>query len=319
VGIIDPVTSRLILGSGSMQIFTHLTANDVQLRPFPFKRELSMEAYLIENEGVLALDRDTFSDVEIIEDELTLKQGGGNQIRDGRIDILATYSQEYIAIVELKLGELKEIHLTQLENYLKQKQQILTKYPDIVPDIPKWIGILVGSSIDSSLANKIINGYQTEGIPIAALTLQRFRSEDGNIFIATDTYFKNTSQGRDFSKYIFNGKTLGKSRLVFEVVKYYVDSHSNTSYSELELVFPKWCQGTRGVFTTVELAQTEAEEKRVRHLLKPEEIIQLADSHIVVTNQWGIGNINHFIKQASTLGYEIALANGNGQPNSYQS
>ena len=72
------------------------------------------------------------------------------------------------------------------------------------------------------------------------------------------------------------------------------------------------------MFTTVELAQTEAEEKRARHLLKPEEIIQLADSQIVVTNQWGIGNINHFIKQASALGYKIVLANGNGQPNSYQ-
>jgi len=65
-----------------MQIFTHLTANDVQLRPFPFNRELFMEAYMIENEGVLALDRDTFLDMKIIENELTLKQGRGNQIRD---------------------------------------------------------------------------------------------------------------------------------------------------------------------------------------------------------------------------------------------
>lgn len=265
-----------------------------------------MEAYLIENEGVLALDRGTFSDVEIIEDELTLKQGGGNQIRDGRIDILATYSQEYIAIVELKLGELKDIHLTQLENYLKQKEQILTKYPDLIPDSPKWIGILVGSSIESSLANKIVNGHQTEGVAIAALTLQRFRSEDGNVFVATDTYFKNMSQGRDFSKYIFNGKILGKSRLVLEVVKHYIDNNPCTSYSELELIFPKTCQGTRGVFTSVELAQAEADEKYRRHLLEPEEIIQLTDSHIVVTNQWGIGNINHFINQARTLGYTIS-------------
>jgi hypothetical protein len=289
-----------------MQIFTHLTANDVQLRPFPFKRELSMEAYLIENEGVLALDRETFSDVEIIEDELTLKQGGRSQIGDGRIDILATYSQEYIAIVELKLGELKDIHLSQIENYLKQKEQILSKYPDIVPDFPKWIGVLVGSSIEASLSNKIINGYQTsEGIPIAALTIQRFRSEDGNIFIATDTYFRNISQGKDFSKYNFNGKALGKSRLVLEIIKDYVLSHPSTSYSDLEEMFPKWCQGTRGVFTTLELAHKEAEEKRIRHFLKPEEIIQLTDSHIAVTTQWGIGNINHFIKQASEFGYKI--------------
>jgi hypothetical protein len=295
-----------------MQIFTHLTANDVQLRPFPFKRELSMEAYIIENEGVLALDRDTFSDVEIIEDELTLKQGGKSQVGDGRIDILATYSQEYIAIVELKLGELRDVHLTQLENYLKQKEQILVKYPDIIPDLPKWIGVLVGSSIDSSLANKIINGYQTsEGTPIAALTMQRFRSEDGNIFIATDTYFKNISQGKDLSKYNFNGKKLGKSRLVLEVIKSYVDSHPNISYADLERKFPKSCQGKRGVFTTLELAQHEAEEKRVRHFLKPEEIVQLADAQIAVTTQWGIGNINHFIRQAEKLDYEIVLLDGN--------
>jgi hypothetical protein len=56
-----------------MQIFRHFTANDVQLEPFPFKRELSMEAYIIENERVLGLDSDTFSNVEIIETELTLK------------------------------------------------------------------------------------------------------------------------------------------------------------------------------------------------------------------------------------------------------
>lgn len=114
-----------------MQIFKHFTANDVQLEPFPFKRELSMEAYLVENEGVLGLDSDTFSNVEIIEVELTLKHGRNCKNTDGRIDILATYSQEYIAVVELKLGELESSHLEQLEDYLKEKDQILMQYPRI--------------------------------------------------------------------------------------------------------------------------------------------------------------------------------------------
>jgi hypothetical protein len=55
------------------------------------------------------------------------------------------------------------------------------------------------------------------------------------------------------------------------------------------------------------LAQNEAEEKRVRHFLKPEEIVQLADAQIAVTTQWGIGNINNFIRQAGKLDYEIVL------------
>jgi hypothetical protein len=294
-----------------MQIFTHLTANDVQLQAFPFKRELSMEAYLIENEGVLALDRDTFADVEIVEAELTLKQGRRSQDTDGRIDILATYSQEHIAIVELKLGELKDIHLIQLEDYLAKKESILIQYPDIVPSetvSPKWIGVLVGSSIDSSLASKITNGYQTtDGIPIAALTIQRFRSKDGNIYIATDTYFKNISSQRDFAKYEFNRMTLGKSRLVLEIIKSYVANNPNTSYSELEALFPRKLQGTRGVFATVDKAQME---KGRRNFLKPEEIIQLSDCQVAVSTQWGIRNINNLIDKARSIGYDITLSNG---------
>jgi hypothetical protein len=53
-----------------MKLLRHFTANEEQLEPFPFRRELSMEAYLIENEGVLALDDDVFSSVEIVEEEL---------------------------------------------------------------------------------------------------------------------------------------------------------------------------------------------------------------------------------------------------------
>ncbi len=293
-----------------MQIFTHLTANDVQLQPFPFKRELSMEAYLIENEGVLALDRDTFTDVEIIETELALKQGRKNA--DGRIDILATYSQEYIAIVELKLGELNSCHLSQLEDYLREKNQILSIYPDIAPNetsAPKWIGVLVGSSIDASLANKITNGYQTsEGVPIAALTLQRFRSESGNIYVATDTYFKNIAAAKDFAKYKFNGKTLGKGRLVLEIIRVYVATHPNVSYAELEKVFPKSFQGTIGVFNTVELAS----ERPRRYFLKPDETIQLGDSHIAVSNQWGITHIPNITEVSNRLGFTIEPVNGNG-------
>lgn len=38
-----------------------------------------MEAYLIDNEGVLALDDDVFTNVEIVDAELSLKQGQKKQ------------------------------------------------------------------------------------------------------------------------------------------------------------------------------------------------------------------------------------------------
>ena len=298
-----------------MQVFRHFTANDVQLEPFPFKRELSMEAYLVENERVLGLDGDTFSNVEIIETELTLKDGRKSKDTDGRIDILATYSQEYVAVIELKLGQLAGTHLRQLEDYLKEKKQILANYPNIlnkelVPT-PKWIGVLVGSSIESELAEKIRKGYLTEhGIPIAALTIQRFRSADGNVYVTTDTYFNGVNITKDTSKYKFDGAVLGKGRLVLATIKRHVESHPTITYAELEKVFPKNCQGSSGVFSISEVAnEIFTKSGRKRHFLEPDELVQLSDSSIAISSQWGVGNIDKFISQAKRHGYIIEPVN----------
>jgi hypothetical protein len=299
-----------------VQLFKHLTANDVHLEPFPFKRELSMEAYLIENECVLSLDNDTFSDVEIVDAELTLKQGRKSKNTDGRIDILATYSQEYIAVVELKIGQLDSIHLEQLEDYLQQKQQILEQYPDILDKeltpFPKWIGVLVGTNIDSELALKLRLGYTTQsGIQIAALTVQRFRGTDSSIYVTTDTYFNSSILKRDTSKYKFDGAIYVKRRLVLAVIKKYVESNPEISFAELEKAFPQSCQGPAGIFTTIEKANkihTDTDHKR--HFLNADELIKLSDSTIAISSQWGIGNINRFIQQAAKNGYVINVTNG---------
>lgn len=295
------------------KIHRHFTANDEQLEPFNFKRELSMESYLVENEGVLGLDNDVFASdsVEIIEEELTLKQGRSSKDTDGRIDILATYSGEYIAVIELKLGQLENIHLEQLEDYLKQKHQILEQYPDIInqeaSSTPKWIGILVGSSISPDLASKISNGYLTpDGISIAALTIQRFRSSRGSIYVTTDTYFKHSANSRDTTKYKFNGEEYGKRQLVLAVMRHHIELNSDLTFAELNKQFPKRCQGSRGVFMLSSHAnEIYTETNRKRHFIAPDELIELSDSTIAICTQWGIKNIDKFISRAKELGYEI--------------
>ncbi len=300
-----------------MRIYRHLTANDVRIEPFPFRRELSMEAYLIENEGVLSLDDDVFSNVEIVEAELTLKQGRKSKNTDGRIDILATYSQEYIAVIELKLGQLEEVHLRQIEDYLLARDQITEQYPDILSKelapIPKWIGILVGTTISSELALKLRQGYinPTSKIPIAALTVERFRGSDGSVFVTTDTYFKPPAVGMDASKYKFDGQVFGKGRLVLAIVKRYVEAHPATTFAKLQQAFPKHCQGSLGVVATVEQAnEIYTTTARKRHFLDPEDVIQLPDSTVAISSQWGIGNIDRFIAQARQLAFTIEAANG---------
>lgn len=297
-----------------MQLFKHFTANDVKLEPFPFKRELSMESYLIENESVLSLDNDIFSEVEIIEAELAI-QGGGINI-DGRIDILASYAQEYLAIIELKLGRLEEIHLKQLENYLKVRSNLLLQYSNLIGETlsknPKWLGVLVGNSINSELADKINSGHKTaiDNIPIAALTIQRYRGADDQIYVITELFFNSKKSAKDSSKYKFNGHMLGKSKLVLEVIKTYVDTHPEITYSELASKFPLNLQGRKlGTFTTIEQAKKIYEQDRKRNYIKPDEQIKLADCVIAVSTQWGIGNIGGFIMQAKSLGYEIESVN----------
>jgi len=294
-----------------VRLLRHFTANEEQLDSFPFKRELSMESYLVENEGILALDDDSYSDVAIIQEELTLKQGRLSKDTDGRIDILATYSSEYIGVIELKLGELNEIHLIQLEDYLEQKHQIIEQYPDIldknVSPVPKWVGVLVGSSIHPELAIKINNGYVTKcGVPIAALAVQRFKGSNGSVYVTTDVFFKSNSSVRDTTKYIFNGSNYGKGRLALAIIKKYIEENPNTTCSELDNIFHKSLQGSSGVFSS----QHDAEDVFLRtsirrHFLKPDELVTLTDITIAVSSQWGVGNIDKLIRKARDLGYTV--------------
>ena len=89
-----------------MKIFKQVTANNIELAPYPFKKELALEAYLIENEEILALDNDNFSEVAVLDEEIALKKG--RRDRDGRIDILTSYGAEYLSIIELKLNQINE-------------------------------------------------------------------------------------------------------------------------------------------------------------------------------------------------------------------
>ena len=85
-----------------MNIFKQITANNIIIKEYKFIKELAMEAYLIENEGILKLDDINFGDVNVLDAEIALKQGRAG--KDGRIDILAKYGSEYLAIVESALN-----------------------------------------------------------------------------------------------------------------------------------------------------------------------------------------------------------------------
>lgn len=294
----------------SMELFRQITANNIELTEYPFWKELAMEAYLIENENVLKLDNDNFSDVSILDAEIALKKGRANG--DGRLDLLAQYASEYLAIVEIKLHEINDAALTQLEGYLAQRQQITESFPeywDSEDDIPqKWIGVLVGKDISDELRTKLNAGYDFNGIPIAGITLKRYRSKN-EIFVVSDTFFKAKYTSRDFSKFQFNGKTYNKGRLVNAVIKDYVAKNPELTFAELEKRFPKAIQGSYGVFTSKEAAELNYQQNgnRKRYHINPEDQIQLANAIIATCSQWNTSKIQKFIEQAQHLNIKIEL------------
>lgn len=293
-----------------MEIFRQITANNLEMREYPFLKELAMEAYLIENEEILKLDNTNFAEVEIIDAEVTLKEGQKTSNRDGRIDIFAQYGLDYLAIVELKVGEINDETLIQLEDYLKVREQLKSKY-ETLPKESKWVGVVVGKSISASLQEKLSSGYVTsEGIPVAGMTLKRFRSCENDIFVISDTYFKWKYSTKDYSTFVFNGREYNKSRLPHAVINFYLQDKGSVTFHELNNLFPNTSKlKTAGVFDTFERAErimTETGHKR--HYIKIDEVIQLKDYQIAVSNQWSLSSIQAFIKDVQNyLGYSIQV------------
>ncbi len=111
---------------------------------------------------------------------------------------------------------------------------------------------------------------------------------------------------KDTSKYTFKGKAFAKGRLVHAVVKDYVSQNPDTTFDALKKAFPdEWQsdkpnQQNRAVFARLSDAEQLFKDKgHRRHFFKEGETIQLSDEIIVVSNQWGIGNIGNFVDGAN--------------------
>ena len=168
----------------------------------------------------------------------------------------------------------------------------------------------MGSSLSKELESKLGNGYLShQNIPIAALTIRRFRGSDGQIYVVTDTFFNSKTSEKDYTKYSFDGKTFGKGRLVLAVIQKFVEDHPEITYAELAKAFPAETQGSLGVFALKsEADDTVASTSRKRHFLEPDEIIKLKDSVVAVCSQWGSRNIEKFLPVARKHGFKITAS-----------
>ncbi len=111
---------------------------------------------------------------------------------------------------------------------------------------------------------------------------------------------------KDKTKYLFKDKTLGKGRLVFEVVKHFTEENKDMTFEDLQQKFPSNLQGSTGVINTLEFVnQKYSESKKKRHFIDNGDVLTSSDGiKFLVSTEWGIGNINKFIEVARKE-YEI--------------
>ena len=119
-----------------------------------------------------------------------------------------------------------------------------------------------------------------------------------------------TGNKKNYDKFIFNGKELGKSKLALEIVKVTVKNLNVSNFEDLKAIFPDTLH-TKGRPSSaknrrVVMSLHEAESQSLRYHSKDEDLILLSDgSYAVVSNQWGT-NIDYFIQEVSSrYGIEV--------------
>lgn len=108
---------------------------------------------------------------------------------------------------------------------------------------------------------------------------------------------------RDYTKFTVEGlgENLNKRKLVFTVIKNYIEKN-NPTLDALLSIFPDELQGSKGVIRK----ESEVDDPKRFNMKEPLKIKN--GMHIVVSNQWG-ENIPGFIAVAEKLGYEITSIN----------
>lgn len=119
----------------------------------------------------------------------------------------------------------------------------------------------------------------------------------------------NVSDNRDYSKFMFEGKTYGKGKLVLAVVQKYVADNPTVTFDDLQKTFPDMLQGSKGVVRLFDSVSPEDRGENgaiKRYYVNNDEIVKLNGLKVLVSDQWGAGNVEKFIENAvNNLNFDI--------------
>lgn len=286
----------------------NLSVNTFETEYISFPSELYMEGIIIQNSKLIAFDVNDAP--EILCSQLSFNEKEKNS---KRIDLVIK-NDDKIGIVELKKGNIDLSALSQISNYLSHSQTINKKLIDkeiidknsIKPE--NYFGLIVGTGIDEETLKSILN--RAGELPkIYVIIIQRHKIENAQLFLTSNILIKPKSNTQnnvklDFTKYSFMGKNYGKGRLVLAVMEDFIAKDNNkTTIKQLNNSFPKDIQGSYQMVIDSEDVENSDKLKKRYFASNP---IRLPDNtEVLITNQWGIGNIDAFIKEARKLKYDI--------------
>jgi len=293
-----------------MQVYSRLAGSNLKLSPFPFRNEMVMQSYLVENKEILKLDG--FDDVEVFDFEVSWKKGKDDK---GRIDLLVSYDKDIWAVVELKNNELTEEHLEQLESYFKDEDPLMTA-PELFGNLgvsksPKWMAVLVGTGVSSSLQKKLDSvSFVKKNIPLAVVVINRFQYK-GQTFVFSDVR-KSPKKMRDLSKCEFNGVIYSKRRVVLALVKQCVlDGYS---FDEINALSKGFNFKDKKPFildfesaTKANATPTSNNTYYNYYFTKSDEIFDIKGSKYALWAWWGGLDMPLIIKNAASLKYTIKM------------
>ncbi len=274
-----------------MQVQKSLIINTNQIEELAFKYESHLAAFIIENQSVLNIDQLGLNTSEIIGVEI--KCGAKN-----RIDFAIKYDNDCFGIIELKKRELTLKDYNQIAEYLKGSEtinkinaKITEKDFEIIPNKSKVIGVLVGDSITTELRRKLEDDKTSL---IVAVIIKRYKQENV-VYSVTESIASTSKKSKDFSKYKFlNHQELGKSSLVLKVVQYVLSNKSCEDFSEALRLFPDALQN-KNVIKRLKEAENNLQNTGYKRYFFDDPIVLSNGEKIVVSNQWGVANIDKFI------------------------
>jgi hypothetical protein len=118
---------------------------------------------------------------------------------------------------------------------------------------------------------------------------------------------RTQAPSKDFSKYLFEGKTYGKSRLVLAVVKKYVEDCKPSTFDELQDAFPDALQGSLGVVRRIgDVSDKYKGIGGVKRYFVDDVICLASGEKVIVCTQWGVTNTEKFVEHA-TLGLKYMI------------